>query len=113
MFDTKTLDKEVEQVRLTWSRYRGGHGTCVSVTGRTCAGDSRDSVIVTVYLLQLYQNRSRLLGYVNCSSPLRHLLGHLLKHFLRRPLGHSLGRSLRHLLRHPIQAQNCHLYSRA
>ena len=40
MFDTKTLDKEAEQVRSTWSRYRGGRGTCVGVTGQTCVGVS-------------------------------------------------------------------------
>ena len=45
MFDTKTLDTEAEQVRITWSRYRGGRGTCVGVTGRTCAGDSRDNAL--------------------------------------------------------------------
>ena len=57
MFDTKTLDKEAGQVRSTWSRYKGSHGTYIGVTGRTCvgvsgqrscpgrtcAGDSRDS----------------------------------------------------------------------
>ena len=36
-------------------------------------------VIITVYLLQLYRNRSRLLGYIDCSSPLGYLLGHLVK----------------------------------
>ena len=63
-------------------------------------------VIVAVYLLQLYQNRSRPLGYVNCNSPLRHFLGHPLghplRHLLKHPLGHPLGHSLKHLLGHPI-----------
>ena len=36
MFDTKTLDIEAEQVRITWSRYRGGRGTYIGVTGQTC-----------------------------------------------------------------------------
>jgi len=38
----KTFDKEQEQVRKRGRRYRGCDGTCVGVTGRTCAGDSRD-----------------------------------------------------------------------
>ena len=49
-------------------------------------------VIVAAHLLQLYQNRSHLLGYVNRSSLLGHLLGD--------PLGHPLG----YLLGHPVQA---------
>ena len=61
-------------------------------------------VIVAAYLLQLYQNRSRLLGYVDCGSPLGHLLGYFLGYplgyYLRHPLGHPLG----HFLGHPIQA---------
>jgi hypothetical protein len=36
------LDKETEQVRSTWSRYRGGRGTCVGVSGGTCVGVSDD-----------------------------------------------------------------------
>ena len=40
MFNTKTLDTEAEQVRITWSRYRGGRGTYIGVTGRTCVGVS-------------------------------------------------------------------------
>ena len=51
-------------------------------------------VIVMVYLLQLYQNYSRLLGHINCNSPLGHLLGD--------PLGHSLGHLLGHFLRYPL-----------
>ena len=57
MFNTKTLDTKAEQVRITWSRYRGGRGTYIGVTGQTCvgvlgqcscpkqtcAGDSRDT----------------------------------------------------------------------
>ena len=56
MFDTKTLDTEAEQVRITWSRYKGSCRTCIGVTGQTCvdvlgqrsclgqtcAGNSRD-----------------------------------------------------------------------
>ena len=65
-------------------------------------------VIVVVYLLQLYRNCSRLLGYVDCGSPLRHLLGHLLGHPLGYSLGHPLGHPLKHplghFLGHPIQA---------
>jgi hypothetical protein len=34
------LDKETEQVRSTWLRYRGGHGTYIGVSGRTCVGVS-------------------------------------------------------------------------
>ena len=45
MFDTKTLDTEAEQVRITWSRYRGGCGTCVGVTGRTCVGVSDNYIV--------------------------------------------------------------------
>ena len=79
MFDTKTLDKETEQVRSTWSRYRGGRGTYVGVTGRTCvgvsgqrscpeqtcAGDSRDStkplsIIGNILALALYSILTRL-----------------------------------------------------
>ena len=44
--------------------------------------------MVAAYLLQLYQNRSRLLGYVDCGSPLGDPL--------EDPLGHPL--------RHPVQA---------
>ena len=73
--------------------------------------------MVAAYLLQLYQNRSRLLGHVDCGSPLRHLLRHPLGHPLRYPLGYPLGHLLKYPLRyflgHPIQAQNCYLYSRA
>jgi hypothetical protein len=36
------LDKETEQVRSTWSRYRGGRGTCVGVLGGTYVGVSDD-----------------------------------------------------------------------
>ena len=57
-------------------------------------------VIVAVYLLQLYQNRSRLLGYINRNSPLGHLLGDPLGHPLRYPLRYPLG----HPLGHPLQA---------
>jgi hypothetical protein len=32
------LDKKTEQVRSTWSRYRGSHGTCVGVLGGTYVG---------------------------------------------------------------------------
>ena len=48
-------------------------------------------VIVLAYLLQLYRNRSRLLGYIDYNFPLRYLLGHPLGHPLRHPLGHLLG----------------------
>ena len=69
-------------------------------------------VIVAAYLLQLYQDRSRPLGHVNCGSPFRHLfghplghpLGHLLRHSLRHPLRHPLRHFLRHFLGHLIQA---------
>ena len=69
MFNTKTLDTEAEQVRITWSRYRGGRGTYIGVTGRTyigvsgqrscpgqtCAGNSRDSSLIEVlYKKQAY-----------------------------------------------------------
>ena len=78
-------------------------------------------VIVAVYLLQLYQSHSRLLGHADRNSPLGHLLGHLLGRFLRHPLGrllgyfleHPLGHHLVYLLRHLVKAQNCYLYSRA
>ena len=56
-------------------------------------------VIVAVYLLQLYQSCSRLLGHVDRGSPLRHLLGHLLGHFLGYPLGYSLEYLLGHLIK--------------
>ena len=59
-------------------------------------------VVIAVYLLQLYQNCSRLLGYFNCNSPLGHLLGHPLGHPLGYPLGHPLGYPLRHPLRYPL-----------
>ena len=55
-------------------------------------------VIVIVYLLQLYLNRSPLLKYVNCGSPLGYLLGYLLKYFLR----YSLGYLLRYFLKYPL-----------
>ena len=55
-------------------------------------------VIVVVYLLQLYQSHSRLLRYVNCSFPLKHLLGYLLKYFLKHPLEYLLKRFLKHPL---------------
>ena len=46
------LDKEAEQVGQRGQRNRGGRGTCVGVTGRTCAGDSRDNyIILKSYLL--------------------------------------------------------------
>ena len=65
-------------------------------------------VIVAVYLLQLYQSCSRLLGHIDYSSPLRHLFEYLLGHPLRRFLGYPLKYPLRHLLgyllRYPIQA---------
>ena len=74
-------------------------------------------IIVAVYLLQLYQNCSRLLGHIYCSSSLGHLLGHFLRYPLGHPLGHllrhPLGHPLGHFLGHPIQAQNCYLCSRA
>ena len=66
-------------------------------------------VIVMVYLLQLYQNDSCLLGHINGNSPLGHYLRHPLGHPLEYPLRHPLG----HLLRYPIEAQNYYLYSRA
>ena len=50
------------------------------------------------YLLQLYQNCSRLLGYINRGSPLGHVLGDP----LRYPLKHSLGYPLEYSLRHPL-----------
>ena len=53
-------------------------------------------VIVAVYLLQLYSNRSPLLEYVDRGSSIRYFL----RHPLRYPLGHPLG----HLLGHPVQA---------
>ena len=86
-------------------------------------------IIVVVYLLQLYQNCSRLLGHVYCDSFFRHLLGHFFRHplgyplghplgyplgyFLGYPLRHSLGYFLGHPLGYPIQSQNCYFYSRA
>ena len=66
-----------------------------------------------VYLLQLYQNCSRLRGYINYSSPLKYLLGYPLGHLLGHPLKHPLKYPLEYPLGHPIQAQNCYLYSRA
>jgi hypothetical protein len=77
-------------------------------------------VIVVVYLLQLYQGRSRLLGHINRGFPLRHLLGHLLRRFLRHPLGYLLRHFLEYplkyylvyLLGHFIKAQNYYLYSK-
>ena len=62
-------------------------------------------IIIVVYLLQLYQSRSRLLEYIDYSSPLRHLLGHLLKYFLKYPLGYLLG----HFLKHPLKYLLGHL----
>ena len=56
--------------------------------------------MVAAYLLQLYWNRSHLLGHSNHSSPLGHLLGHPLGHPLRHPLGYPLG----YFLGHSIQA---------
>ena len=70
-------------------------------------------VVVTAYLLQLYQNRSRLLGHIDCNSPLGYLLGDSLKYLLGDPLGYLLKHSLKNPLGHPIQAQNYHFYSRA
>jgi hypothetical protein len=35
MFDTKTLDIETEQVRITWLKYRGSHRTYIGVTKQT------------------------------------------------------------------------------
>jgi hypothetical protein len=35
------LDKETEQVRSTWSRYRGGRGTCVGVSDDVGVRDER------------------------------------------------------------------------
>ena len=55
-------------------------------------------VIVVVYLLQLYQNRSCLLGYINHSSPLGYLLGDPLRDPLGPPLGHPLGDPLEYPL---------------
>ena len=70
-----------------------------------------------VYLLQLYQSRSRLLEHVDYSSPLRYFFRHPLRHPLGHPLGHPLKYPLRHplgyFLGHPVQAQNCYLYNRA
>ena len=57
-------------------------------------------VIVVVYLLQLYQSCSRLLGHIDCGSPLGHLLGHLLRYFLRYSLRHLLKCFLGHPLRY-------------
>ena len=59
-------------------------------------------VIIAVYLLQLYQNRSRLLGYVDRGSPLGHFLRDFLRDPLRDPLGHPLGHPLRHPLGYPL-----------
>ena len=70
-------------------------------------------VIIVVYLLQLYQNYSRLLGHVDCDSLFRYLLRHLLRYPLEHPLGYPLRHPLGHFLGHPIQAQNCYLCSRA
>ena len=78
-------------------------------------------VIVIVYLLQLYQNYSRLLGYVDCGSPLGHLLGYLLKCFLEHSLKYLLKCFLEYplkyylvyFLKYLIKAQNCYLYNRA
>ena len=64
MFNTKTLDTEAEQVRITWSKYRGGRGTYIGVTGRTCvsvlgqhscpgqiyAGNSRDNKVLKIFV---------------------------------------------------------------
>ena len=36
MFNTKTLNTEAEQVRITWLRYRGGRGIYIGITGQTC-----------------------------------------------------------------------------
>ena len=58
-----------------------------------------------VYLLQLYQDRSRLLRHVYYSSLSGYFLGHLLGHPLGHPLGHFLG--------YFIKAQNCYLCNRA
>ena len=57
-------------------------------------------VVVTAYLLQLYQNCSRLLGHVDYSSPLGHLLGDP----FGDPLGDPLGNPLKYPLRYPLQA---------
>ena len=54
--------------------------------------------MVVVYLLQLYQSRSCLLGYIDYGSPLGHLLGYPLRYSLGHPLGYPLG----YFLRHPI-----------
>ena len=59
-------------------------------------------VVVAVYLLKLYGNCSCLLGYINCGSLLKYLLGHLLGHPLGYPLRHSLRHPLGHLLGYPI-----------
>ena len=65
-------------------------------------------VIITVYPLQLYRNRSCLLKYINYGSPLGHFLRHLLEYFLRHPLeyllGYFLGYPLRYFLRYFIKA---------
>ena len=74
-----------------------------------------------VYLLQLYWNRSCLLGYIDRGSPLGHLLGYLLRCFLGYPLGYLLeyflGYPLRHylvyFLKYLVKAQNCYLCSKA
>ena len=59
-------------------------------------------VVVAAYLLQLYWNRSRLLGHVNRGFPLGHLLGDPLGHPLGYPLGYPLGHPLGYPLGHPI-----------
>jgi hypothetical protein len=41
------LDKETEQVRSIWSRYRGGRGTCVGVLGQMYVGVSDKRMQVT------------------------------------------------------------------
>ena len=61
------------------------------------------SFLFSCYKLQLYQSHSRLLGYIDCNSPLKHLLGYLLGHFLKYPLRHLLGYFLRHFLKHPLR----------
>ena len=74
-------------------------------------------IIIVVYLLQLYQSCSRLLGYINHSSPLgyllRYLLGHPLEYLLEYFLEYPLGYYLVYLLRHLIKTQNYYLYNRA
>ena len=55
-------------------------------------------VVVTAYLLQLYQNRSRLLGHIDCNSPLGYLLGDSLGY----PLGYLLGNPLGYPLGYPL-----------